>query len=88
MDGYHRDVDDHLSTEEVGWVLGRSAGTVRDMIESGEIEASRIPAGYRIAKAEVLRLGKQRIEAETGRSLSDRELERLIDEVLETNRPG
>jgi excisionase family DNA binding protein len=79
-------VDDHLSTEEVGWVIGRSAGTVRDMIQDGDIEASRIPDGYRIARAEVLRLGRGRIEAETGRRPSDRDLERLIDKVIETNR--
>ena len=79
-------MDDHLSTEEVGWVIGRSAGTVRDLIQAGEIEAGRIPGGYRIAKAEVLRLGRVRIEGETGRQLSDEELERLIDDVIETNR--
>ena len=79
-------MDDHLSTEEVGWVLGRSAGTVREMIEAGDIEASRIPTGFRIAKAEVLRLARERIEAEAGTELSDRALERLIDEVIETNR--
>jgi hypothetical protein len=56
------------------------------MITAGDIEASRIPAGFRIARAEVLRLGRERIEAETGRRPSDRELERLIDEVIETDR--
>ena len=79
-------MDDHLSTEEVSWILGRSAGTVREMIQDGDIEASRIPAGYRIAKAEALRLARERVESETGRHPSDRELERLIDEVIETNR--
>ena len=79
-------MDDHLSTEEVSWILARSAGTVRDMIQDGDIEASRIPAGYRIAKAEALRLARERVESETGRHASDRELERLIDEVIETNR--
>jgi excisionase family DNA binding protein len=79
-------MDDHLSTREVGWVLGHSAGTVRDMIVAGDIEASRIVSGYRIPKAEVLRLGRARIEAETDRKLSDAALERLIDEVIETNR--
>ena len=78
-------MDDHLSTREVGWILGRSAGTVRDMIVAGEIEATRAIQGYRIARAEALRLGRERIEAEAGRKLSDRELERLIDEVIETN---
>ena len=79
-------MDDHLSTEEVSWILGRSAGTVREMIQAGDIEASRIPAGYRIAKAEALRLARERIQGETGGRPSDRELERLIDEVIETNR--
>jgi excisionase family DNA binding protein len=78
-------MDDHLSTREVGWVLGRSAGTIRKMIAAGDIEATRIVAGYRIPKAEVLRLGRERIETETGRKLSDAELERLIDELVATN---
>lgn len=79
-------MDDHLSTQAVGWVIGRSSGTVRDMIQSGQIEARRIPAGYRIAKDEVLRLAREHVAAETGRKPPDRELERLIDEVIETNR--
>jgi excisionase family DNA binding protein len=78
-------MDDHLSTEQVGWLLERSSGSVRDMIQSGEIEAVRIPAGFRIPKAEVLRLARDRIEAEAGQKLSDRALERLIDGVIETN---
>jgi hypothetical protein len=78
-------MDDHLSTRAVGWVLGRSAGSVRKMIVEGDIEATRIIPGYRIPKAEVLRLGRERIEAETGRKLSDAELEQLIDEVIATN---
>jgi excisionase family DNA binding protein len=78
-------VDDHLTTEQVGWILERSAGSVRDMIKDGEIEAVRIPAGFRVPKDEVLRLARERIEGETGRKLSDRQLERLIDQVIETN---
>ena len=78
-------MEDHLSTQQVGWVLGRSPGTVRDKIQDGEIEAMRIVDGYRIPKAEVLRLARERIEAEVGRKLSDRELERLIDEMIATN---
>ena len=78
-------MEDHLSTEQLGWVLGRSPGTIRDRIAEGEIEATRIVEGFRIAKPEVLRLARERIEAEAGRKLSDRELERLIDEVIETN---
>jgi hypothetical protein len=78
-------MEEHLSTREVGWVLGRSAGSVRDMIVAGDIDASRTVAGYRIPKAEALRLGRERIEAEAGRKVSDAELERLIDEVIRTN---
>lgn len=78
-------MDEHLSTREMAWVLGRSAGTIRDMIRDGEIEGVRIPDGFRIPKAEVLRLARERIEAEAGRKLSDRQLERLIDEVIATN---
>ena len=78
-------MDEHLSTREMGWVLGRSAGTIRDMIRDGEIEGVRIPDGFRIPKAEALRLARERIEAEAGRKLSDRELEKLIDEVISTN---
>jgi hypothetical protein len=33
----------------------------------------------------VLRLGRARIEAVAGRKVSDRELEKLIDEVIATN---
>ena len=80
-------MDDFLSTREMGWVLGRSAGTVRDMIRDGEIEGVRLPDGFRVPKAEALRLARDRIEAEAGRKVSDRELERLIDEVIATNEP-
>jgi hypothetical protein len=69
----------------MAWILGRSQGTVRDMIRDEEIEGVRIPGGFRIPKAEALRLARERIEAEAGRKLSDRELERLIDEVIATN---
>jgi hypothetical protein len=78
-------VNDHLSTKEVGWVLGRSPGSVRDMVKSGEVEGSRIATGFRIPKAEVLRLARDKVEAEAGRKLSDRELERLVDDVIATN---
>ena len=78
-------MDDFVSTSEMGWLLGRSPGTIRDMIRNGEIEGIRLPGGFRIPKAEALRLARERIEAEAGRKLSDRELERLIDEVIATN---
>jgi excisionase family DNA binding protein len=74
-----------LSTTEVSWVLGRSAGTIRDMIRDGDIEGVRLPGGFRVPKAEVLRLARERIETEAGRKLSERELERLIDELIATN---
>lgn len=78
-------MDDFLSTREMAWVLSRSSGTIRDMIRDGEIEGVRLPGGFRVPKAEALRLARERIEAEAGRKLSDRELERLIDEVISTN---
>lgn len=78
-------MDEFLSTREMAWVLGRSAGTVRDMIRDGEVEGVHLPDGFRVPKAEALRLARERIEAEAGRKLSDRELERLIDEVIATN---
>jgi excisionase family DNA binding protein len=78
-------MEDHLSTQQVGWVLGRSPGTVRDKIQDGEIDAVRIVDGYRVPKAEVLRLARDRIEQEAGRKLSARDLEQLIDELIEGN---
>ena len=74
-----------MSTRHLAWVLGRSANSIRDDIKGGDIQGSRIPSGFRIPKAEVLRLARERIEAEAGRKLSDRELERLIDDVIATN---
>ena len=79
-------MDDHLSTEEMGWLLGRSANTVRDMIREGEIEGVRLPVGFRIPKAEALRVAREHVEEHAGRRLSDRGLERLADEVIEKNR--
>jgi excisionase family DNA binding protein len=78
-------MEDHLSTQQVAWVLGRSPGTVRDKIQDGEIDAMRIVDGYRVPKAEVLRLARARIEAEADRKMSDRDLEHLIDELIATN---
>ena len=78
-------MDELLSTKEMVWVLGRSPGTIRDMIRDGEIEGSRLPGGFRVSKAEALRLARERIEAEEGGKVSDRQLERLIDEVIATN---
>jgi excisionase family DNA binding protein len=78
-------VEDHLSTQQVAWVLGRSPGTVRDLIKDGEIEAIRIVDGFRIPKAEALRLARQRVETESDRKVSDRDLETLIDELIATN---
>lgn len=81
-------MEDHLSTRQVGWVLDRSAGSVRDMIRDGEIAGVRLPAGFRVPRDEVLRLARERIEAEAGKQVSERELERLIDEVIATNEAG
>ena len=69
----------------MAWVLGRSPSTIRDMIRDGEIDGVRLADGFRVPKPEALRVARERIEAEAGRKLSDRELERLIDEVITTN---
>ena len=76
---------DHLSTQQVAWILDRSPGTVRDLIKDGQIEAIRIVGGFRIPKAEAIRLARERVRAEDGRKLSDTELERLIDDLIATN---
>jgi hypothetical protein len=78
-------MDESVSTKELAWVLGRSSATVRGMIRRGEIEGVLIPGGFRISKPEVLRVARERVEAEVGRKLSDRELEHAIDEVIATN---
>jgi excisionase family DNA binding protein len=78
-------VDDHLSTTQVGWLLGRSSNAVREMIREGEIEAARIVGGFRIPRDEVLRVSRDAIQEKAGRKLSDKELEGLIDEVLASN---
>jgi hypothetical protein len=78
-------VDEHLSTQQIGWILDRSPGSVRDMIRDGDIEGVRLPSGFRVPKAEALRLARERIEAEAGRKLADRELERLVDALIATN---
>ena len=77
-------MDELLSTREISWVLGRSPGTVRDMIRNGEIEGVRLPAGFRIPKPEALRVARERMAA-MGRTISDSKLEHLIDEVIATN---
>ena len=74
-----------LTTQQLAWVLGRSTDTIRDHIKGGEIEATRIVGGYRIPKAEALRVAREKVEAESDRKISDAKLERLVDEVIETN---
>ena len=78
-------MDELLSTKEMGWVLGKSPGAVRRMIREGEIESVRIPGAIRVPKAVALKVARERIEAVAGRKVSDRELERLIDQVIATN---
>ena len=78
-------MDDFLSTIQLGWLLDRSPTGIRQMIRDGEVDAIRLAAGFRIPRAEVLRLSRERIQDEAGRKLSDRQLERLIDQVIETN---
>ena len=78
-------MDDHLSTTQVGWLLGLSSGSIRRLIREGEIEAARIPGGFRIARDEVLRISRESVQQQAGPKLSDRELESLGEEVIATN---
>lgn len=78
-------MDELLSTREMGWILDKSPGAVRRMIREGALEGVRIPGAIRVPKAEALKAARQRIEAEAGRKVSDREIERLIDQVISTN---
>jgi excisionase family DNA binding protein len=77
--------DHYYSTEQVGWLLGQSASAVRRMIKDGEIAGVRLPAGFRVKRDEAIRISRARIEGETDQRLSDREVERLIDETIATN---
>lgn len=81
-------MDELLSTKEMGWILAKSPEAIRRMIRDGEIEGVRVPGAIRVPKAEALKAARQRIEAEAGRRVSDRELERLIDKVITTNEAG
>jgi hypothetical protein len=78
-------VDEYLSTKHLGWLLGRSSNAIRTMIKAGDIEAVRLPGGFRIPRAEVLRVSGEQIEREAGQKPSDAELERLADEVIARN---
>ncbi len=78
-------IDDHLSTTQVGWLLGRSSGSVREMIRDGEVEATRIVGGFRIPRDEVLRVSRETIQEKAGRKLTDAELERLVEDVPANN---
>jgi len=56
-------MDDHLSTKQVGWILEKSAGSIREMIQSGEIEAvgiasrGRRSSGWRVTASSVRATG-------------------------------
>jgi excisionase family DNA binding protein len=78
--------EDYLSTEHMGWLLGVSPNAVRRMIHEGELEGVRLPGGYRIKREEALRASREHLEREAGRQVDARELDRLVDEVIERNR--
>ena len=78
-------MEDLLSTRQLGWVLDRSPASIREGIRDGDIEGVRLPSGFRVPRAEALRLARERLEAEAGRQLADRAIERLIDDVIATN---
>jgi excisionase family DNA binding protein len=77
---------EQFSTREVGQLIGRSAGSVRGMIERGELDAKRLPGvGYRIPRDAVISLAKETLLDEAGARLSDAQVARLIDQVIEHN---
>jgi excisionase family DNA binding protein len=77
---------DQYSTREVGQLIGRSSGSVCRMIERGTLEAHRLPGiGYRIPRDAVIELGKETLLDEAGARLSDAQVARLVDHVIEHN---
>ena len=70
-----------LSTQQLGWVLGRSANSIRDDVKSGDIESTRIPSGFRIPKAEVLRLAPGQRGWVTLEAVPDREFSGRVVEI-------
>jgi hypothetical protein len=70
----------------VGWLLDASPQAIRTRIRRGDVKGVRLPGGFRVPRAEALRLARERIESESGRKVSDRALERLVDEVIATNK--
>jgi excisionase family DNA binding protein len=80
------DVKDAFSTGEVAQLIGRSPSSVRTMIKSGELESARLPGvGYRVPREAVVALAKAVLRDEAGARLSDRQVERLIEQVLAQN---
>lgn len=78
-------MDDYLSTRQVGWLIGKSAGAVRRMIADGEIAGMRLPGAYWIPRDTGVRVARETLEVEAGRKLSDAELGPLVDRVIATN---
>ena len=77
---------DQYSTREVGQLIGRSPGSVRRMIERGELEAHRLPGvGYRISRQTVIDLAKETLLDKAGARLPEAEVKRLVDQVIEHN---
>lgn len=54
------DFDPLLSTQRVAALFDVKPETVRDWIESGKIEGTKINGQWRIKKSEVMRFGKQK----------------------------
>jgi excisionase family DNA binding protein len=79
-------VKEQFSTTEVAQLIGRSPGSVRGLIERGELEAERLPGvGYRIPRDTVIRLGKEVLRDEAGAKVSDDQVAALIQRVLRQN---
>jgi excisionase family DNA binding protein len=79
-------VREQLSTREVAQLVGRSASSIRTPIERGELKAERLPGvGYRIPRSAVLALAGEVLRDEAGARLSDAQVRKLVEQVLEHN---
>lgn len=54
------DFDPLLSTKKVAQLFSVQPETVRDWIDTGKIEGTKINGQWRIKKSEVMRFGKQK----------------------------
>jgi excisionase family DNA binding protein len=79
-------VRDQLSTREVAQLVGKSSSAIRTLIDRGELAAERLPGvGYRIPRDAVLSLASAVLRDEAGARLSDAQVKKLVEQVLDHN---